>query len=114
MLVFMTSMAVFMALYVSAAAGGYWYLLAFGMFVAMASVFVLSYRWGERRYETRTPEQLNAGPGRKPWWIGLFAGSGLMIFNAGGPVFVIVAILIPFLFSFVSALALVYYRRIAV
>ena len=115
MLVVFASMVLFMALYVAAAAGKHWYLLALGMFVAMTSVFVLSYRWGRHRYETRTSEELNARmPARKPWWIGLFSGSGLIIFNAGGPIFVLVVILIPLFFSFFLALMLLSCQRIAV
>lgn len=114
-LVLFASMALFMALYASTAAGKHWYLLALGMFAAMTLVFVLSYRWVRHRYETRTPEQLDARmPERKPWWAAIFAGSGLMIYNAGGPIFVVVVFLIPLFLSFAFAIMLLYYQRIAV
>ena len=115
MLVVIASMALFMALHVATAAGKHWYLLALGMLVAMASVFVLTYRWGARRYATRTAEQLNARmPENKPWWISLFSGLGLMVYNAGGPALLGTVFLAPFFFSFLFAVILLYYRRLAV
>jgi len=114
LIVVFVSMALFMALYDAGAAGKNWYLLALGLFATMSFAFILSYRWGMGSYEARVAKGLSlSAPAKRPWWVALISGSGLAIYNAGGPAYIVVVFFIPVFFGFVVAIMLVYYQRIA-
>lgn len=113
--VLLATMGLFMAFYISTIAGDRWYFLAPVVLVGMAVIFVLTNRWAVGRYETRTPEQLNAKvPDRVLGITAIGSPIGFAIFQAGGPVLLVILILIPFFFSFVCGVILFYYQRIAV